>query len=254
MTILVGNSSIKSDTTFKIGAFGDSISIAYNANIPGPNVEFSWVTGDAFGARVSSHRQRLQAVLPHVKISTYNFAANGAGAIALSGQIDRLGQTGLDYASLLVGSNDLIQWLGPFDQSLVAYGRYIKKACERLIALNERVMILLVSLPDQRRVLDLSNPWLKQQLGIGGGAAPLGSASDFFSRSIGRLYGERWQAANEVLTRITAEHKANVRLCESVSRVAFGPQHLSSLDRYHPSIAGQELLAKVTWSEGFFPG
>ena len=250
---MAGKSSTISATSFKIGAFGDSISIAYNAELPGPNNEFSWSTGSAVGDQLISHSQRLEAVLPPIKISTYNFASNGARASTLSAQIDQLGDTGLDYATVLVGSNDLIQWFGPYNQSLRAYTVDLQQACERLIALNPRVMILLVSLPDQRRVLDLSSPWLLQQLGLNNGASSLGTASDFFSRSIGQLYEERWQATNDVLTRIAAEHKANVRFSGRVSRTIFGPQHLSSIDRYHPSVAGQKLLAEVTWEEGFFP-
>jgi lysophospholipase L1-like esterase len=233
---------------FTIGALGDSITTAFNAERSGDDVAASWATG---GERVLGHAHRLAAALPALTVRSVNAARAGAQAQDLELQVDRLLPSAPDYVTLLVGANDLTRWLlGGFGPAVDRYERDVRTAVLRLKEANPRVLILLGSLPDQSRVLDLV---IARGLGgaAGGGWGDLVPPS--LRAGLQQAYTERWTAANRALEDVAAAYPGQVRLARGIARARFAGEHLSPLDSYHPSVEGQRLLARVTWDEGFFP-
>ncbi len=218
---------------FTVGALGDSITTAFNADRPGDNALHSWATGSDEGAPEKSHFRRLAQLYPTLSVRSVNVAVAGSRAADLHGQVDRLVRETPDYVTLLIGANDLPQWLlGEAGTLLDLFVRNVREAAKRLIAANPRVMILLVAVPDQSLVLQHVIPNIAQ---------------------LQRTYRTHWRRLNQALAEIAAVAAANVRYCSSPAATPIPMTHLSALDRYHPSVAGQRALAAMTWKDGFFP-
>jgi len=238
-----------------VAAFGDSLTTAHNACERAENLALSWATGHANDGRVVSHVQRLARIFPQRTVEGLNLAVSGARAESLSGQVARLAGAAPDYATMLVGGNDLARWLfvGEYGTLLERFRLDVKNCIETLIRCNPRVMIFLAGIPNQSRVLELA---LRQQQG--GFSMPV--ASVFLAKipqvlldSLRANYLERWERANEVLRDLALIYPANVRFGDNVPFVKFSAEHLSAIDFYHPSWKGQKLLAETTWLQGFFP-
>jgi hypothetical protein len=58
-----------------------------------------------------------------------------------------------------------------------------------------------------------------------------------------------WQDVNAALGILEKVYPDQVLFCKEVSSVPFEPVHLSTIDYFHPSIAGQKRLAEVSWNK-----
>ena len=235
--------------TFTIGALGDSITTAFNAAASANNPSHSWVTGDA---GVVSHRVRLMKAFPSLQVIPHNVAVAGARGDSLAGQVTSLlvRPPPPDYVSILIGANDLHAWLmsGEYGAALTRFQLDVQEAIQRLIVANPRVLVVLSGIPNQSRVLALA------LCNSGGPAARL--LAELPADLLAKLkhgYRERWERANAALAAVASKFPANVRFVAKTPRVQFDSEHLSSIDFYHPSVAGQRLIAEVTWEQGWFP-
>src|SRR5687767_5925957 len=113
-----------------VGAVGDSITTAFNARNPSDNPSYSWATGDA--AAFSSHAARLAGLYPTCDVVTANVAASGARARDLESQVARLALRAPDYVTLMVGANDLTDWLvnGEYGLLLDRFGNDVMRAVQ----------------------------------------------------------------------------------------------------------------------------
>ena len=232
-------------------ALGDSISTAFNAEAPDDNLAYSWATGSATDGRLKSHWQRLQLALPHAKVEALNLAFHGARATDLSAQLQRLEGRRPDYVTLLIGANDLMQWLMLSDVNsvLLSFKANVERCLQLLIEKNPRVMIVLSSIPDQARVLELR----LKQANLPDQFSRLLAAQPQMLEPLRRQYHNRWERANAALAAVASAHPAQVRFVAKTTKFLFEAEHLSALDSYHPSILGQQLLADLTWEQGWFP-
>ena len=248
MVVLMSNSN-----AFHVGALGDSISVAYNADASGNNDSHSWSTGDLELASGASHLMRIRGLYPQLVVKANNVAVVGARSADLKSQVDRLLQavSRPDYVTLMIGANDLTSWLSDYsDSNVLNFVSDVKSAISRLVAANPRIMILLVGVPDQSRVVTLL---AKQRFG----AQMASILENLMQRPdlnvMLNAYKVRWNTVNRALNELAATHSAHVRYSGAATTAVFSDEHLSKHDFYHPSILGQRLLAEVTWREGFFP-
>ena len=226
--------------TFKIAALGDSITSGCNAELLGDNLRYSWSTGNADSGGLRSHLHRLRTAFTQLNVTAINVAVAGSQAAALAEQVDLILSYQPDYVTLLMGANDLPKWmLGEYGVLLERYAADMGAAIKRLVAANGRVMVQLVAIPNQARVLQILQ------------RSPIQSGS--FFQHINRGYQERRSRMNAALEHIANTTPGNVRFAGNVAFVQFSEEHLSPIDRYHPSIAGQALLADASWQMGFFP-
>lgn len=233
-------------TRMLVGALGDSITAAHNASVADTNADASWSTGSA---AVGSHRVRLKQALPHVEIDAINLAVSGARSAALPQQAEVLAAKKPDYVTILIGANDLADWLllGESGAAVETFRRNVQQAVQTLIAANPRVLIVLSGIPDQSRVLSLAlrstgNPAARLMAQLPPG----------FHAKVESVWRDRWGRANAALQSIAEAYTANVRFVTKVPLLRFEPEHLSPIDFYHPSVEGQKLLAAVTWEQGWF--
>jgi lysophospholipase L1-like esterase len=236
---------------FTLAALGDSITTAFNADGPADNPTLSFATGEAPCGRVRSHLVRVREALPTLDVRALNVAVSGARAAALPEQARRVAASRPDYATILIGANDAPQWLfggGDLASAATSFAGHVREAIGTLVAANARVMILLLAVPDQSRVLDLA---LEQD---GGDLARLAARLPPSLRTgLAAAYAQRHARLNATLAAVAREFPGPVRFADAIARVRFAATHLSQRDRYHPSVAGQALLAELSWQQGFFP-
>jgi lysophospholipase L1-like esterase len=242
-----------SKTVFNLGALGDSISVAYNADRLGANHAASWTTGHDLPQAGASHFQRIQQTFPEFLVRQQNEAFNGARATDLAVQVERLlSNVTPDYVTLLVGANDLVRWVtGNYDPHLDQFRRDVRLSIDRLIRANRHMMVLLVSIPDQSRLIEV----LKRKfLGASGRSPLIDLVQSSFADEMVQKFRERFIRMNQSLEEICHNFSGNARFAASVSAHRFDGEHISTIDHYHPSPVGQRLLAELAWNDGFFPG
>lgn len=234
------------NSIFKLGALGDSISVAHNADAIGTNAHHSWTTGGEH-----SHLGRIQTRFPHLKVIPLNVAVSGARSSDLKIQVDQLIPHRPDYVTLMIGANDLSEWfMSRQTHKILDFTQNVRQAVTRLIEVNPRTMILQVAIPDQSRVLTL----LANQRMIGKYEAVLNNLMQSPElQAMTSFYKGLQRQANTALREIAQEFSKNVRYAGSVASAIFSEAHLSKHDFYHPSVLGQRLLADLTWQDGFFP-
>lgn len=243
---------MQTSNSFTAAALGDSITTAFNAHGPRDNLHLSWSTGTDDSSGVLSHAARLKAVIPNVRFELHNAAVAGSKATDLRPQVSRVVPLKPDYVTLLIGANDLVQWTGSTRALVATFSAEVEAATKRLVEANPRVMIFVAGIPNQAHLLELALS-SKGLPGFERFAYLVPYLSPPMIAPLRAAYLERWEALNEVLADLARRHPGNVRYGGRVALSKFAAEHLSPLDSYHPSSAGQKLLAELTWAEGWFP-
>ena len=58
---------------------------------------------------------------------------------------------------------------------------------------------------------------------------------------------ERWRQANEAISHMARAYPLNVVADSRLATTRFDASHVSRIDCFHPSVAGQNLFAEKTW-------
>lgn len=247
-------SPLNSRGNLKMASFGDSITRAFNANTIGDHPGNSWSTGHSTGGGifnpgyVNSHAELLEEATG-LKVEGINASKSGATSKDLNRQIESLGTTKLDYATILIGANDLCGHGTTFNVS--DYVERVESGVQKLIATSPEIKILLVSIPDLIRL---------QQIGAGTSCqkrwSTLGICKPILKSDVtpGEIDDFRtvWRNANEELALISSKYSSNVLLNTAVSEFQFEREHLSDIDCFHPNINGQNVLSQQAWIGGWW--
>jgi len=238
------------DAPASIAALGDSITRGVNAcTTIGECVEANWSTGTT--PAVASHFQRLQAAHPGEAVTASNFAVPGAKAADLPAQAAQAAG-GAEYVTVLIGANDACD-ATPVPSA--AFGSYVDEALGALVDADRDVRILVASVPNLYSVWEAGHDneralWVwgldlcAQMLGDAdsGDAAVEQRRQDVLS-----LIGEY----NVALASACANYTACRYDGGTVFETSFGQDEVSSIDFFHPSLAGQKALAEATWRAGY---
>ena len=232
-----------------IGAIGDSITKAANADHLFDNPEHSWATGYDSRQRVNSHFHRLKKM--DSKTKGYNFAVSGAKAAELASQVVKVNRKNPDYVTLAIGANDVCSWPEAHLDALGKFEADVQSTLQALVDHNNQVKITMIPIPNFEALYTAgkergcSDRWslfnLCQQF-LGGGV----------TESDRSRFLERWSHANMALADIAATYAENVKYASVVAEYEFKGEHLSGIDCFHPSIAGQNLLAEESWNAGWY--
>ena len=238
-----------------MAALGDSITRAAAAcDGPGDCPEASWSTGSLPG--LDSHAQRL-AVLRGDTVETHNLARSGAAVRDLGEQARRAVGTGADYVTVLIGGNDACaateSAMTPVDEFAADFG----DALGALVTGLPDARVLVVSIPDVGRLWEVGRgePSAVRVWEAGGvcptllaGAVEVGGAAEERRARV----RERVAAYNAAMEQACARH-TNCRWDGgAVFAHPFGLDAVSGVDAWHPSAEGQEQLAELSWSAGFW--
>jgi lysophospholipase L1-like esterase len=238
-----------------IAAIGDSITQAYDVCCwYGNHPSNSWSTGGASWDGVKSHYERILAVKPGIAGHKYNDAVSGARMGDAPVQAKAAVSQGARYVTILMGANDLctssIGTMTPAD----TFASEFRSTLSILEAgLPSSSHIFVSSIPDVYRLWQLFHAnsiatavWSTAHIC----QSMLSSQNTDADR---RLVRDREDAFNEVLNKECGVD-SNCRFDgNAVFQTQFSSSDVSKLDYFHPSLAGQRLLAQVTWDASWWP-
>ena len=229
---------------------GDSITRATNTVFYGDSPENSWSTGSS--STVQSHYYRILQQNGAISGMNFNDAASGARMTHLNGQVQVAVSQGVEYVTIAMGANDVCT---SSEATMTAVGMYrsqFKQAMNTLTSGLPDAAIYVVSIPDVFNLWSTlkDNPlarfiWSLASICQSLLANPLSTAQADVERR------ERVRQRNIDFNTQLAEVCAEYVHCRFDNNTAFntdfGPSDISTLDYFHPSIAGQAKAASETW-------
>lgn len=230
-----------------VAAIGDSITTAAvpdREHLAADNPELSWATG---GADVASHRTRIGDESAR-DVAASNVAVAGARIADAPAQAARAVASGADYVTFLLGANDLC---APSPPTPERFGAAAHDALGRLATGLPDAYVFVVSIPDVTHLreelggnLRATATWQRT------GACPAVLAGE---PSPAELEGVRdlHAAYNAALVDACDAHPRCAHDDGAVAAHRFSAEEVSTVDFFHPSIAGQRRLAELTWVAAF---
>jgi lysophospholipase L1-like esterase len=238
-----------------MAAVGDSITRAFDVNgshyLSDAPAE-SWSTGT--DTAVLSEYQRLVAIDPAVSGHVYNDAKTGANMSALDAQLATAAGQGADYATVLMGANDVcgktVSGMTPTD----TFRSEFATALSDFTKARPNATVFVSSIPNVYTLWSL--------LHTSSSARFAWSLYGVCQNMLGPSVTEAQRQT--VLAQLQADNGALAAVCGANPQcrwdgyatygVAFTTTQVSTVDYFHPSVAGQKLLAQVAWNAGPFVG
>jgi lysophospholipase L1-like esterase len=243
-----------------MAAVGDSITAATDVgwccvNPNGSNPQYSWSTGS--NVHVNSHAQRITELRGRTPIFATDLAKPGADSANLDGQLAAAasalpGGHGVDYVTVLMGGNDLcVSSVADMTDPGVFETR-VHQALAHFFARNPTGRMLLTSIPNAYRLwqLERHNP-LAELIWNTFDVCPT-------MLSLNNTEAQRQQFVqlelvfNQKLAQVCSQFAQCRWDNNAVYNAVFSTGDVSPVDFYHPSMAGQRLLAAVTWKAGYW--
>ena len=236
---------------------GDSITRAYNTGFfpfvdnPGG----SWSTGT--NTSVASHYSRLLALNPAIRGRSYNDAKSGARMADLNGQMAGVLSQHADYATVLMGGNDVCTSSPATMTSVDAFTTQFRTAMNTLTAGSPTTRIYVVSIPSVSRLWSTlkgsaTARFVWSLFGVCQSMLknPLSTATADVERRA--AVDQRERDFNDALESVCADYNRCRFDGNAVFNFAFSAADISGRDYFHPSLTGQKDIAAGTWAAGFF--
>ncbi|GAA3211896.1 SGNH/GDSL hydrolase family protein [Dactylosporangium siamense] len=237
-----------------IASMGDSITRGFNACgwfVDCPTRSFS--TGN--NSAVNSHYLRIRAQNPAVV--AYNDARSGAKVADMPGQASTAVSQHVAYVTILIGANDACTSSEASMTSVAAFRAALDSALGTLKAGLPDAKVLLVSVPDLKRLWQVGkdSSGARTAWGLFGICQSMlanptsTAAADTARRDRVR---QRVVDFNGQLASACTAYGANCKYDGgAVFGYAFQLSQISTWDYFHPNASGQAVLASVTYAAGF---
>ncbi|HYF12382.1 MAG TPA: GDSL-type esterase/lipase family protein [Actinomycetota bacterium] len=236
-----------------LASIGDSITRATNAfGWYGDHPSLSWSTGFNLVDGFDTHYERLVRAHPSIWGNELNVARSGATMADAPAQAAKVVAAGADYVTILMGANDLcaasVDRMTPVPQFAAAFDRTLARLSEGV----PDARILVASIPDLERLASVyGDDGVAKFVWRTAGICPtvLDPAVTWADRF---QVVARERAFNLVLAEVCAGYEDCRFDGFAVNAYAFDRDEVSSLDYFHPSLAGQRALASITWSRSWW--
>ncbi|GAA1526248.1 lysophospholipase L1-like esterase [Agromyces terreus] len=232
-----------------IAALGDSITQATDACGYKDCPAYSWSTGTS--SSVKSHATRLKAA-GATTLAVYNNAVTGSKAANLLAQAQKAVAQQAQYVTVEIGANDACTTTVAGMTPTATFSASVLAALQTINQGTPTAKIFVASIPNLKQMWSLSKSKAGARLVWAAGrvcqsmlAKPTSTAAADNARR------------DQVQARVVEFNTALAAACAAVSNctfdgnavanLAFTSSHISVLDYFHPSIAGQAKLAEVTW-------
>ncbi len=237
-----------------MSAVGDSITRAFDATAKGclllDCLQYSWSTGTS--TSVLSHYRQILAKNTGIEGQNSNDARTGAKMVDLAGQLKTAADRKVDYVTVLMGANDLCTASATTMTSVEDFRRQFDAALRSFFEAHPQGRVFVSSLPDLYRLWTLfkdnrtaTRTW--QQYGICQSMLASRNTEDDRTAVV-----EREKAFNLALHELCLGYVH----CRSDGGATFGYElkttDVSTVDYFHPSVSGQDSLAKVTWKASYW--
>lgn len=237
-----------------MAALGDSISRATNACCRyGDSPEHAWSTGSAEEDGVLSHYERILPREPAIEGRNHNLARAGATMEDLEDQAARAVGLGPEYVTILMGANDACTSSRRTMTTVREFRAGFRRAMTTLAGGLPEARIFVASIPNTYRLWQVygDDPAARAVWRISRACPSLLSPDN--SEEDRQAVLTKLQAFNDVLARVCGRYP-NCRFDDhAVFGFRFDRRHVSTLDYFHPSLAGQAELASLTWERSWWP-
>jgi lysophospholipase L1-like esterase len=238
-----------------MAALGDSITAGvgscFTLVVCGRN---SWSTGN--GTAVDSHYKRIRDGNPAIKGNARNLSVPGARAADLPRQADAAVKAKVAYVTILIGANDACTTDVDAMTSATSFRASIDSTLGKLRKGLPKARVLVVSIPDLYRLWQAGHTDDKAVRAWNDGVCPSllanptsTAAADNTRR---RRVADRVDAYDAQLAAACKKYGRHCRWDGGAAhRVRFGLDLVNQIDYFHPSAAGQNELAAVTYPKRF---
>jgi lysophospholipase L1-like esterase len=237
-----------------IAATGDSISQAFDADathfLASAPAE-SWSTGS--DPAINSQFRRIAVANPAVVVKPYNDSQTGAKMAALDGQMKAAASQGAQYVTVLMGANDLCTPTAAAMTPTAIFNAQFSQAMSDFFAADPGAHVFVASIPNIFQLWNTMHTnlvaeatWTLARI-CQSMLAPLNTAAQR------QQVVDQELADNAVLASVCRSHPNCRWDHNAVFNVQFPASDVSTVDYFHPSLAGQKALAAVTWAAGYWP-
>ena len=238
-----------------MAATGDSITRAYDATLFGcflaDCTQYSWSTGGS--TSVTSQYRRILAHTTAISGHAYNDAKTGAKMDALTGQLSTAGTQAAEYVTVLMGANDLCTSSAATMTATTTFTSEFQQALASYFAVKPDGHVFVGSIPNLYQLWSLlhtnssaASTW--KSFGIC--QSMLASTNTDAQR---QLVVAREQEFNNALAQVCTSTPNCLWDNGATYGYTFVKSDVSTVDYFHPSISGQNNLARVTWAAGYWP-
>lgn len=226
-----------------VTALGDSITLAFNSGAPGSSPAHSWATGT--DATVNSVAQRAAAA------TRVNLAQVGARMSDLSAQAALVNPT-TQFVTIELGANDLCKSDISLMTSVADFQTSLTNGLNTLTATAPNATIYLVSIPDVYRLwAQLHDVTAARAAWAGIGLCQSLLANPLSFAPADEARREAFRARNIAFNTTLATVCAGYAKCKTDGNRVFNIEPdaapVSTVDYFHPSHAGQAVLAAAAW-------
>jgi hypothetical protein len=233
---------------------GDSITRAYDATLFGCFLadcpQYSWSTGTS--SAVSSEYRRILAANPAISGHGWNDAVTGAKMAALDGQLRSAAAQGVQYATVLMGANDLCASSAVAMTPTATFRAQFQQALADFTAADPGALVFVSSIPNIHQLWSLLH-----------GNRTAQSTWTSFGICPSMLASTNTEAQRQqVVTQEQADNAALAEVCGQFANCrwdglatygySFTTSDVSTVDYFHPSVTGQNHLAGVAWTAGYW--
>jgi len=252
---------------------GDSITRAFDANLPLENFNLSWMNGYygfwewLFGLpNIKSHNQRISANFGRRGRKNWIAAQNGDRVKDLASQASGTAGRYVTYATVMLGGNDVCRDSFLDLPTNAEFETQFTTGMDTLLGnLPNGATVQVAAIPDVKRLYDIGKDktalgivdceilWAFTVVGF-----PCGSMLSPFNSEEVRLYvRDRNIGYNQILETVTEEKATQypgkfISFTNASFEYLFTQSDISNIDCYHPSWQGQKALSKKIWDDGFF--
>lgn len=238
-----------------IASTGDSITRAFDATASGCFLsdcpQYSWSTGTS--STVNSQYQRILAANPKIRGNVFNDAKTGAQMNALDGQAKTAAGQGAQYLTVLMGANDVCTSTISAMTPTSTLQSEFQTALSDFSSADPTGHVFVSSIPDIYQLWQLLHTNSTAE-----------STWSTFGICQSMLSPNNTEADRQtVLTQEENDNTAMAGVCATFANCRwdnlatfnqqFTTSEVSTVDYFHPSIAGQNALAATTWGASYWP-
>jgi lysophospholipase L1-like esterase len=237
-----------------IAGIGDSITRAADVCCwYGDHPAQSWSTGGGFFDGITSHYERILAQSPGIRGRNYNDARSGAKMRDAPAQAQTAVAQQARYVTILMGANDVCTSSPATMTSVADFTAQFSSAMDVLASgLPPDAHVFVASIPNVYRLWELfrADPVAQFVWSVAGICQSMLSPSNTEADRQAVLAHER--ALNDVLAGVCGAYVFCRFDGYAVFDHPFARNHVSRLDYFHPSLAGQATLASITWARSWW--
>jgi lysophospholipase L1-like esterase len=232
---------------------GDSITRAYDIDwlhLLADSPQYSWSTGYTGG--VTSQYQRILALNPAISGHEYNDAKTGAKMADLDGQVLAAATQGVQYLTVEMGANDLCSKTGMTPTA--TFQAQFDQALSDFTASNPTAKISVSSIPNiyQLWSVQRNNPAAQATWKAFGICQSMLSSTNTEAQR--QLVVSQESADNKVLQTDCAARPSCRFDNYATYNFSFPAADVSTVDYFHPNLAGQNDLARISWGASYWGG